>query len=306
MPLARRLLFPALAALCAALALVARSFLQLTPAPVTPSSARSLSPIPAPLALSSKLGLPANDAPSSSPTDAVTIEPETASPDNLEAERDTIRRRMAELFTRTTQLRQQFHIEDSDPESPTSQASIREPQTFTANIVSDLDDNKSIQVAFSKVLVSSKGAPGNTGSTTIHGGAFNFSAMSGELATADNTLVLTSPLNDNGTADTTSSSLVITGNRSGNLAKLSGLSTFQGKAANKQFQLLSYYHTDTPADPARGLRDYQAAKSDYLAAKEQLGVLEHRLQVSHLNPLPPERVKDWRRPPSLDASPAMP
>jgi len=311
MPLARRLLFPALAALCAALALVALCYFQLTPPPVASYSGPGLTATPAPSALSTKLVHPANDTPTSAPTDIVIIEPETASPDNLEAERETVRRRMAELSTRTSQLRQQFHIEDSDPESATSQASIPTPQTFTANIVSDLDDNKSIQVAFSKVLVSSKGAPGNTGSTTIQGGTFNFTAMSGELTSADNTLVLTSPLNDNGTANTASSSLVITSNGSGSLDKLSGLKVYalktdQEKTGNRPFQLLSYYHTDTPADPARGLRDYQTAKSDYLAAKEQLGVLEHRLQISHLNPLPPERVKDWRRQPSLEASPAKP
>lgn len=297
---ARRYLFPALAALCAAIAFVALSFFPLTPPPAASSSARPVASTPEPSALPSRVVVAANDAPTS---DGTTIEPETASPDNLEAERETVRQRLSALVTRTNQLRQQFHIEDRDPESSSSQPSISKSAPFTANIVSDLDDNKSIEVAFSNVAISASGATGNTGSTTIRGGTFTFTANSGEIVTNDNTLTLTNRLNEDGTADTTSSALVITSNRSGALAKLSGFTTDSGDGAHKPFQLLSYYHTDTPADPARGLRDYQNTKADYLAAKEQLAALEHRLQISHLNPLPPERVKDWRRPPSLDAAP---
>jgi len=228
--------------------------------------------------------------------DDMSIEPETTSPDDLESERDTVRAQMSTLLAKATQLRREFSIDDNDPDFPTVDAL---PPAYTDSNEPVLVRNDGTIESFDR-FVSSSGTTGNSGTTAVNGGTLNFTGASRELMATGNTLVLT-----NGPANNIWGSQVLTNGISGSVTTLSGVNTAQDQSVGDRVQLLTAYFNTAAPDPVRGLQDYQSAKSDYLAAREQLAALEHRLQVSHLNPLPPERVKDWRRLPALEAPSTM-
>jgi hypothetical protein len=232
--------------------------------------------------------------------ETVISEVETTSPDLLEADRDELRERLAKLDASASHLRQLYQIEDTDPDFPPARAPMiiefdgfinygSPIQTTSTNALGQMQTNVITPGVINQPIFSTRKVETFTQvskQTPIEVDQSSATAAAG-------TITFTLDRSDNpGSAAGTSDTLVYTNILQQAAATTAG--TYKIYGDGEQIALTS--SIDIVLDPEQGKKEYQQAKSDYFAAKDRLSRIERRLQVSHLNPLPPERVKDWHHP----------